>query len=320
MSLDAMRKRTALLQLARFGKLDTRHLEALIFDGSGLAPHSREVTMWRMLQQLREAGLVSAIHRPVSRAGGGSARPIYQLSETGCRHLARTDPALHWVRRPRRGAESIEHLLMAADLYVAFVRAARRNPGHEVGDWEPDRRAVELLGSSRLVPDGYLVYRTGEWQVDAFVEIDLATESPSTFGSKVAQYIAALRRGTWRMQLPRWPVVLTVTPGAARAGSLRRVTESVLRRERDAERLAEVAEFDFASIFDLLGPSGPLGCIWQIAGREGLHPLIPAEFEPDPPEASALRQDERNETLKNLRDDDELTRRTDHPASDGRPT
>ena len=95
-------------------------------------------------------------------------------------------------------------------------------------------------------------------------------------------YLEAYRAGRWRERLTVWPLVLTVTPTLARATALRRVTEDVLERDRDRQRLAAV-EFDFAALGDLQAPEGPLGAIWQIAGRVGRHALIPAEAATNPP-------------------------------------
>lgn len=69
--------------------------------------------------------------------------------------------------------------------------------------------------------------------------------------------------------------MLTVTPTAQRASALRVATEAVVAPY--AERIAQATKFAFASLDDLLGARGPLGTIWQVAGREGLELLIPED-------------------------------------------
>jgi len=279
--VGAIREREALLRLVRFRRLNSAQFEGFLFEGSSVAQASREVITRRVLRSLRKRGLIQANSRLVGGTGAGSARPVYQATEAGCRYLGRIDPALRGLRPPSREALSPEHALACADVALAFVRAARSHTGHAVSDWESERRAAELLGSSRVVPDGYIVYETSAWEIGAFVEVDLGTESPSRFARKVADYIAVLRSGSWRAQLPSWPLVLTVTPTVVRAKSLRRATENVVRREPDAERLAKVAEFDFAALPDVLA-RGPLAEIWQIASRDGFHTLISADGENAP--------------------------------------
>ena len=51
-----------------------------------------------------------------------------------------------------------------------------------------------------------------------------------------------------------------------------------MRRERDATSLSRL-EFDFAALPALVGPEGPLGPIWKVAGREGLQRLVPDDVQ-----------------------------------------
>lgn len=81
-------------------------------------------------------------------------------------------------------------------------------------------------------------------------------------------------RTFWRANLPLWPRVITVTTTAARATMLREATEHVLST-RFGRMHDGAPAFSFASLDDVLGPAGPKGQIWQVAGRPGLHPLFP---------------------------------------------
>jgi hypothetical protein len=65
------------------------------------------------------------------------------------------------------------------------------------------------------------------------------------------------------------------------------VTETVLARELFRERLMRAMEFSFTTLDDVLGPSGPLGTMWSVAGKSGLHPLFPAAAEAEATEASS---------------------------------
>jgi hypothetical protein len=283
----ALREREALLRLGCFRDLNTTQLEDFVTDGSKLKPHSRFIAVQRTLGRLKAQGLIAETPRLLGGPGGGSARVAYHLTQKGYRLARALDPTKPGRRPPPHSAMFIEHALMTADVAIAFIAEARTHCGHQMSEWEQDWQAAERLRSRAVVPDGYFVYATPEWEIHAFVEVDLGTESPSRFAQKVPAYVAAYRSGSWRAQLPAWPLVLTVAPTIARATALRRATEDALRRERHPERLARATEFDFAALPDLCGPHGPLGPIWQIAERSGLHPLIPVDDRPDEPRGTS---------------------------------
>jgi hypothetical protein len=212
---------------------------------------------------------------------------VYFLTAKGY-NLARTlNPGLPSRQPNLRGTSLMGHGLMCAEVALAFRRAARSNAGHDLLDWECDWQAFERVGAKLVVPDAHLVYSTKEWILDAFIEADLATEGSRVFAWKIRRYLDLYRGGTWRKNLKVWPIVLTIAPSSARARILRRVTETVLARELFRERLMRAMEFSFTTLDDVLGPSGPLGTIWSVAGKSGLHPLFPSAAEAEATEASS---------------------------------
>jgi len=239
---------------------------------------SRRVITNRVLGSLRKRGLVAPSAYLVGGPGGGSARLVYHLTDAGQRAAAVLDPALHRRQGRRPSSLFVEHALVGAEVALAFHCAARTHPGHELSEWLADWQIGELVGSSRVIPDALLTYSTRSWEFDAFVEVDLGSERPQRFGGKIAGYLDLYRRGAWRRRLRAWPLVLTVARSGTRASALKRTTEEVVRRERDATRLARL-EFDFAPLPALFGPDGPLGVIWHVAGREGLQRLIPDDVQ-----------------------------------------
>ncbi len=70
------------------------------------------------------------------------------------------------------------------------------------------------------------------------------------------------------------PRVITVTPSAARASLLRRVTETVGDAVYGRERENGAMPFLFAPLADVVGPAGPLGTIWHQAGTKELRPIL----------------------------------------------
>jgi hypothetical protein len=58
--------------------------------------------------------------------------------------------------------------------------------------------------------------------------------------------------------------------------------QTMAKNGGDAARLPKVAEFDFAPLADVLGAEGPLGEIWRVADRDGLHGLVPEDIQAPP--------------------------------------
>src|SRR2546426_391272 len=79
----------------------------------------------------------------------------------------------------------MRHGQMSAEVALAFRRAARDHPGHELTEWECDWAAAMKLGSRLIVPDARIVYQTRHWEFSAFLEVDLATEGTRFFARKI---------------------------------------------------------------------------------------------------------------------------------------
>ncbi len=271
----SIRETKPLLLLGCFRHLSQSQIDEFLFAGLPLTPASREVITRRILRRLLSRELIVALPRSSTEPGGRSARLAYVLTRAGYSIATSLNPTLPAWRPIARSTFLISHSLVTADLALAFRRAARANPGHEVLDWECDWQTALRLGSSLIVPDGHLVYATAACEIEAFVEADLGTEGTRFFAGKITRYLDLYRSGRWHGRLATWPVVLTVTTTTGRARILRRTTETVLAAQRDSDRLAKLTEFRFSSLADVLGPAGPLGEIWQVAGRPRPRSLLP---------------------------------------------
>lgn len=286
MRLSSHRESEIVLQLSGFRYLTEPMIDDFLFGASSFTPLSRQVITRRVLNRLKRKGLILETPRVVGPAGG-PARLVYFLTAKGY-NLARALNLGLPSRQPNlRGTSLMGHELVCAEVALAFRRAARSNPGHELLDWECDWQAFERLGAKLVIPDAHLVYSTSKWILDAFIEVDLATEGSRVFAWKIRRYLDLYRGGTWRKNLKVWPVVLTIAPSSARARILRRVTETVLAADPRRERLMRATEFSFTTLEEILGLAGPLGRIWSVAGRSLLHPLFRADAEADASEASS---------------------------------
>lgn len=268
------RERKTMTLLGCYRYLSRSQIEQFVLADSEATKQSREVISRRIIMRLRAAGLVSASTRLVGGPGGGSTRVAYFLLPRGIQVAQDLYGGARPPRRTSRGTFLLQHALATADVALAFQGAAQANPGHEVLQWECDWQAAHRLGSSLVAPDAHFVYATPEYELDAFVEVDLGTEGSLFFSRKIARYLDLYRDGSWRGRIPGWPVVLTVTPNAGRAELLRRATEALLDAQGDAEQLRAQTEFAFAALPDLLS-RGPLARLWRVAGRSGEHALLP---------------------------------------------
>jgi len=264
--ITAGRRETDVVRLLALHRFLTRpQLEEFLFAESTLTPRSRQVVTWRLLGRLQRHGLVAATPRQTGGAVAGSTMPGYFLTTAGLRLASTFYPDLPARRPARRAPFLLAHSVTAADVELAFRRATRGNPGHELELWECDWQTAMKLGSKTLLPDARLVYRLGRVLIDAFVEVDLGTEGTRFFARKVDRYVTARHDGDWRTQLPRWPLTLTITPTAARAASLWDATTARLEAHPYS---SGGMVFKFCAIDALLGESGVLGARWRVAGKK----------------------------------------------------
>src|SRR5438128_12476572 len=286
MRLSSHRENEVLLHLSGFRYLTEPMIEDFLFGGSSLRPLSRQVITRRVLHRLKRKGLTLGPPRVIGPAGG-TARLVYFLTARRY-NLARTlNPGLPSRQPNLRGTSLMGHGLMCAEVALAFRRAARANPGHELLDWECDWQTAERLGARLVVPDAHLVYATEDRTLDAFVEVDLATEGSRVFAWKIRRYLDLYRGGSWIKHVRAWPRILTIAPTQTRARILRRATETVLEAQLFRDRLTRSTAFGFTTLDELLGSHGPVGEIWSVVGESGLHPLFRAAVEANTSEASS---------------------------------
>ncbi len=272
--LRSRRETTVLTLLGCHRYLTARHLQRFLFDGSEAKPLSRQVMVRRIIASLRRPGLIDAASRSVGGPVGGSAALVYRLSVRGARLAASLMPGYPSRRIGRVGTFMAAHSLATAEVALAFRHEALTHADHELLLWECDWQTAQRLGMTAVVPDARLVYAGGGVELDAFIEVDLGTEGGRFFARKITGYLDLFRHGEWRQRLGGWPTILVVTPSESRSSLLRRVTEAVIASQSDATQLAARTEFAFCSLPSLVS-EGPLGVMWQVAGKTAPRRLLP---------------------------------------------
>jgi hypothetical protein len=262
------RETKALLLLADFRYLTRFQIEEFLFDATPVRAGSKQVITRRILTRLEERAVIAPIARLAAGLNGGSGRLVYGLTRVGERVVDSIHSARGAARTTQRTAFLMKHSLATAEVALAFQRCARVHVGHEVLLWECEWRPSKQVGSCPVVPDAHVVYRTPEYELEAFIEVDLGTERPGFFAAKMNSYLSLYRSGGWRGQLVSWPVVLTVAPDDVRARILSRVTDATFKAESIEAEVRQATEFRFTTLGRLQRLTGALAEVWPAAGLE----------------------------------------------------
>ncbi len=266
------REEQTLVLISRFRFLTSPQVQRFLFDGSATTDLSRAVIARRTLRSLASKQLIQRLARPIGGASGGSSPHAFCLSARGTRLLTAEGSSLPHRFVPR-GTFHLRHALATADFALALQASASASHEDRLIEWSCDWETAERLGGTAIVPDGFFVYQGKTVELFAFVEIDLGTVNSKTFAAKVGRYLDLYSSANWQKSLPVWPMVLTLTPDAARARLLRRATEGVVKA-RGGPTSAAGTEFAFSTQSEAC--SDPVGPVWEIAGVTGRHALIDA--------------------------------------------
>lgn len=204
----------ARMRLMTAGQIQRLHLVT----GSSLTQSRR--TRYT-LQHLHDRRLVVRLPRIIGGVRAGSSGYIYGLSGLGQAALdmpgtfgGRRRPV--WDTKPYFQ----DHVLTVAEMYVRLIEQCREGDADFlVFDAEPAcwRCHTGSGGESvTLKPDAYARIGIGDIERSAFIEIDLATESPRTIYRKCLAYVAYWRSGLEQHHRGVFPAVLWLVPDAAR--------------------------------------------------------------------------------------------------------
>jgi len=192
------------VRLATGGQIETLHFD------TNTARHRR-----RVLESLTELRLIARLDRQIGGRRSGSSGYLFALDIGGQHVLHRvTDRA---VRRPTTpGARFIRHVLAVTDIYVGLVLAQRRG-------------LIELLafeaepvswrhypgpggGTAVVKPDAYVRIGNSGFLESWYLEVDRATESPSTLAYKADTYRAYYASGIEQHRHGLFPRILWCVP------------------------------------------------------------------------------------------------------------
>lgn len=278
------RDRAVIQAVYEYRALTSTQIEELLFAGQ----KRRETRCRKRLRRLYDHGYLWRDEQP-TKLSQGRAPLVYRLDTKGADLLVdwfgqeRDD--LDWHPREKTISNLfMNHLLRTNDVRIAITRAATKN-GFRIKEWRDDKtlrsehwKDVVVIKDEQekeekvaIVPDGYFVLWTAEYDFHYFLEVDLRTVvgQASHWGRrdwhrKVQAYLAYYNSGQYQQ---RYGVekgrVLTVTTGEGRLKNLKKITEDAGGRKR----------FWFTTFDRLTADSVFTEPIWHIATKRGLHAL-----------------------------------------------
>jgi hypothetical protein len=228
------------MSLREFRLMTGAQLRRLYFPGGHPVTQARKTRA--ALQRLTELQVVVRLQRRVGGVRAGSEGHVYGLSGLG---FAVLDLDQQAARRHRGVAETKlafqSHVLAVSELAVGLVERATTGAcvieelRAEPGCW----RWFDGIGGRRVLkPDAYVRLDVAGYELSAFCEVDLDTESLPTIGRKLSVYIDYWRTGIEQRRHGVYPRVWWLVPDLAR---LQAIAHAIRRVPAEARELFTVA-------------------------------------------------------------------------------
>jgi hypothetical protein len=246
-------------------------IEALFFEQSKAAAQRR-------LFRLYHNGFLERTFLTV-RASFLLSPAIYLLDKRGA-DLLHTELGyedISWTHKSNIiGQLFLEHTLAINDVRIAVTLACREH-GYALLEWrseadlKTDYARVTLSTKSRkqrtvaLVPDSFFVIQAPKGKAPFFLELDRATETTTTFQTKILAYQAYVQSGEYEKRYGYKSLrVLTVVPTGKRLENVKTTTEMVGGEER----------FWFTTLTAITAHTLFHAPIWAVAGNKERRPLF----------------------------------------------
>lgn len=231
--------------LARLRLACARQIERLHFTGGTALANARYCR--RVLARLTDLGLVCRLDRRVGGVRAGSAGFVYALDALGQHLITGTGPAGGQIRRPwTPGTAFVRHRLATSELYVRLIEAERVGHVELVRfEAEPDawrRYSGAGGGVARVKPDAFAVVAAGDYEHAWFIEVDLATESPTALARKCEAYRQYRASGREQAHTGLFPLVVFLVPDLGRSRVVQAVTERQAPEDRRLFRVGLLNE------------------------------------------------------------------------------
>jgi hypothetical protein len=190
----------------------------------------------RRLSKLHDMGLLYHLDRRIGGVRAGSGANVWALTMAGIRLLVLDERSNEGFTFPRKRnyeptPKFLEHRLAVAEVYIRLhefvakqIHAKATRLELTQVDLEPYcwREYPNIIGSKSAIlkPDLYAITTEGEYEDHWFIEVDLATESPSTVIRKCEQYVRYYQNGIEQRTQGVFPRVVWIVPTSKRKDSL----------------------------------------------------------------------------------------------------
>jgi hypothetical protein len=228
---------TILRELDRLRLLSGQQLRRLHFPDGDPVTQARKARA--AMRRLAELDLVVRLARRVGGMRAGSEGFVIGLSGWGAAVL---DLVHDRQRRHRRVIETkpafAAHVLAVSELYVSLIERARAGRG-ELLEFSGEPQAWRQFSGSggqpvTLKPDAFVRLGVGGYELAAFIEQDMATESMPTIARKLGVYVDYWRSGHEQRHHGVFPKVWWLVPTTGRLDAIHR---AVWQLPRDARAL-----------------------------------------------------------------------------------
>ncbi len=218
------RDRDILTAVQRYRYLLTGQIQRLYFYTAATQTAAHRAVA-RSLKRLRGLGLVDHLARRIGGVRAGSGGLVWHLTHAGERLLRLNEQSASPVRRFFEPSPYfLAHSLAVAEVAVNLTEICREQRGMKLTALQPEpecwRTYSEYGSMLSLKPDLFAITMSGQYEDRWFIEVDLATESPSKVVDKCERYHKYYRSGLEQQEAGVFPLTVWIVPTVERKEKL----------------------------------------------------------------------------------------------------
>ena len=218
------RDRQILAAIQRYRYLLTGQLQRLYFIKAATSSAAHRAAT-RSLKRLRELGLVDHLARRIGGVRAGSAGLVWHITHAGERLIYLESHTLTPTKRFFEPSPYfLSHSLAVAEVAVSLTELCREHQTMKLTTLQPEpecwRTFSEYGAIQSLKPDLFAITVSGQYEDRWFIEVDLATESPSKIVSKCERYHKYYRSGLEQQEAEVFPLTVWIVPTTERKQQL----------------------------------------------------------------------------------------------------
>lgn len=205
-----------ILSIQRYRYLMTSQLQRLHFTDAA-TPNAALRAASRCLKKLRELGIIDHLSRRIGGVRAGSGSLVWYITHAGERLVyLRTQILTPTKRFFEPSPYFLSHTLAVADIAVELIELCREAHSMKLSVLQPEpecwRTYSEYGNILALKPDLFTITTSGQYEDRWFLEVDLATESPSKIVSKCERYHQYYRSGLEQQETGVFPLTVWIVP------------------------------------------------------------------------------------------------------------